>query len=352
MKEKVFLRELAELTKAKLVGDPDQFISGVNTLEEASLTDASFLSNSRYKEALKTSKAGLTCVDFDTPLQTGKNYLLSSNPSQTFQTIAHYFHKSTKSAFEGIHPTAVIHPSVKLGKNVTIGPYAVIDQDTTIGDDTFIGPHVSISYSVQIGSHCTLQPFSIIREGCILQDRVSLQPGAVIGSCGFGYLPDEKGHFQKLEQLGIVVLEDDVEIGANTTIDRSRFKETRIKKGTKIDNLCQIAHNVVVGEHNVIAAQTGIAGSSKTGSHCMLGGQVGVLGHVEIESQVMIATRSGVSKSLPKGKYRGSPAVPIHEYHRQEVHLRKVSQYLERIKELEKKVSSLESTLSKLPNPS
>jgi len=164
-----------------------------------------------------------------------------------------------------------------------------------------------------------------------------LQPGCVIGSCGFGYIPDATGQYQKLEQLGNVVLEDFVEIGANTCIDRSRFKTTLIKKGSKIDNLCQIAHNVEIGEHNVIAAQTGIAGSSKTGKYVMLGGQVGVVGHVILDDKVLIATRGGVSKSLKSGTYRGSPAIPIQEYNRQEVYLRKVESLHQKIKELEAK---------------
>ena len=143
------------------------------------------------------------------------------------------------------------------------------------------------------------------------------------------------GRFQKLEQLGIVILEDDVEIGANTTIDRSRFKATIIRRGAKVDNLCQVAHNVEIGEDNAIAAQTGIAGSARTGKHVMLGGQVGIVGHVEIEDEAMVATRGGVSKSLKKGKYRGSPAIPIQDYHRQEVFVRRLEEFFERLKKLE-----------------
>jgi UDP-3-O-[3-hydroxymyristoyl] glucosamine N-acyltransferase len=168
----------------------------------------------------------------------------------------------------------------------------------------------------------------------------------VIGSCGFGYVPNSLGHHQKLEQLGIVILEDDVEIGANTAIDRSRFKATIVRRGSKIDNLCQIGHNVEIGEDNVIAAQTGIAGSTKTGKHVVLGGQVGIVGHVELADQVMIASRGGVSKSLPKGKYRGSPTLPLNEYQRQEVHVRKLDEYVERIKALEAQVKKLEQARS------
>jgi len=339
----ISLKELAAFLAARLVGDPDALVSGVNTLDEASSQDLSFLANARYTEAMKKSQAGAICVDAQTELTSGKNYLISDSPSATFQKAVEFFLPKDQglSAFQGIHPTAVIHPSATLAPHVTVGPYAVIDQQVTIGEGTYIGPHAYIGSHSQIGAHCVLHPHSVVRERCLLGNRVILQPGAVIGSCGFGYIQDKFGHHVKLEQLGIVILEDDVEIGANTTIDRSRFKATRIRKGSKIDNLCQVAHNVELGEHNIVAAQTGIAGSAKTGKYVMLGGQVGVLGHVELEDQVMVATRGGVSKSLKAGKYRGSPAMPITEYNRHEVHLRKIEEYAERLKALEALVERL-----------
>ncbi len=316
----------------------------MNTLEEAVFSDASFLANPRYREAMKLSKAGVICIDPQTPLLEGKTFLISPNPSRDFQRIVELLYKSAPSGFSGVHPTAVIHPTVEIHSTVSVGPHAVIDRDAKIGPHTQIGPNVSIGYEVEIGSHCQIHPGCVIRERCRLGDRVILQPGAVIGSCGFGYIPDKEGRHAKLEQLGIVILEDDVEIGANTTIDRSRFKATIVRKGTKIDNLVQIAHNVEIGEHNIIAAQTGIAGSAKTGKYVMMGGQAGILGHVELEDGVLIATRGGVSKSLKKGKYRGSPAIPIAEYHRQEVHVRKLEEYVERIKDLERKLALLEKS--------
>lgn len=335
---KYTLAELGAHCGAQIVGDPEIVITGVNTLEEALHSDASFLSNPRYLEAMKKSNAGVICIDAKAPQIPGKNYLLCSDPCRAIQIIAELFTTSGSSGFKGIHPTAVIHPSAQIGPNVTIGPHTVIDQNVKIGANTQIGPNVSIGFDVEIGSDCLIYSNCSIRERCHLHNRVILQPGAVIGSCGFGYTLDKMGRHIKLEQLGIVILEDDVEIGANTTIDRARFKVTLIRKGTKIDNLVQIAHNVEVGEHNVIAAQTGIAGSSKTGKYVMLGGQVGIVGHVELEDQVMVATRGGVSKSLKPGKYRGSPAIPIQEFHRQEVHVRKLEEYVSRLKDLEKKL--------------
>ncbi len=335
------LQQLAALTGAGCIGFPDQLITGVNTLDEATASDLSFLANTRYIEAMKQSSAGAICVDTSAPLQEGKNYLISENPSATFQKIAELLlYASKRSGFSGIHPSAVIHPTAVIGSNVTIGPHAVIDQNAVVGSNTVISANVAIYSDVQIGTDCFIHANCTIREGTRIGNRVILQPGAVIGSCGFGYLQDKQGHHIKLEQLGIVILEDDVEIGANTTIDRSRFKATIIHNGSKIDNLCQIGHNVEIGQHNVIAAQTGVAGSSKTGKYVMMGGQVGVQGHVELGDAVLIAAKSGVSKSLSSGKYRGAPAIALSEYNRQEVHVRRLAEYAERIKVLEAKLLS------------
>lgn len=340
----ISLDKLASLVKAELVGDANHLISGVETLDQARETEASFLANPRYCEAMRRSKAGVICVDRSTDLPKGKNYLLCDNPSETFQQILMFFRQgqTNESGFTDIHETAVIHPSAKIGSNVTIGPYCVIDRDVQIGNNTTLSSHVAIGPGTIIGENALIYQHVTVREHCFIGDRVILQPGCVIGSCGFGYIPNEKGEQTKVEQLGNVILEDDVEVGANTTIDRARFKETRIGKGTKIDNLVQIGHNVLLGKHNLIVAQTGIAGSSKTGNFVCCGGQVGILGHIEIEDGTLIATRSGVSKSLKRGKYRGSPAIPIEQFNRKEVHLRKVDKYAEEIKQLKQKIKELE----------
>ncbi|NNM42955.1 MAG: UDP-3-O-(3-hydroxymyristoyl)glucosamine N-acyltransferase, partial [Chlamydiae bacterium] len=197
--------------------------------------------------------------------------------------------------------------------------------------------------------NCHLHPHAVVRELCHLGDRVILQPGAVIGSCGFGYTTDAKGDHTKLEQLGSVVLQDDVEIGANTTIDRARFSKTLISKGSKIDNLVQIGHNVQVGPNNIIISQSGLAGSVKTGRNVVLGGQAGAVGHIEIADYVMIATRGGISKSMTKpGKYAGSPVMPIEDYNRQQVQLRKISEYIQQIQELSKEVETLKKAFSEI----
>lgn len=344
--KKFTLGELANLTGAVAKGDHECLFSGVNDLETAQVEDVSFLSNPRYMSAMRSSKAGVICVHPDTILPEGKNYLISDFPSKTFQLIVETFlPQETVTGFVGIHPTAVIHETASIGNGVHIGPYAVIDEGAKIGNQTTIGAFVFIGKNVTLGENCLLHPHSIIRERCSLGNRVILQPGAVIGSCGFGYLTDQKGNHVKLEQLGDVIIEDDVEIGANTTIDRARFQTTKISKGSKIDNLVQIAHNVEIGPYNLIASQTGIAGSAKTGKYVFMGGQAGVVGHLEIADGTMIATRGGVSKTLKTGgKYAGGPVMTLSEYNRQQVYLRKIHEYVQKIEELEKRVNELEKS--------
>lgn len=338
------MAELAKIVSANLVGNKEKVISGINTLEAAQEDEVSFLANSRYLESLQTSKAGAICIHSSITPVSNKNYLISEDPSLTFQKIVELFITKSEASFKGIHPSAIIHKSAKIGKNVSIGPYSIIERNVVIKEGTIIYAHVYIGENSKVGENCTIYPSVVIRERCFIGNRVILQPGAIIGSCGFGFSTDKSGKFAKLEQLGTVIIEDDVEIGANTTIDRARFNSTKIGRGTKIDNLVQIAHNVQIGENNGIAAQTGIAGSAKTGNNVLMGGQVGIVGHVEIGDKVMIATRGGVSKSLPQsGQYRGSPAIPLAEYNRQQVYVRKLEEYVNTIKELQKRIEALEN---------
>ena len=343
------LEQLAKMTRSKLVGDASHIIQGVDDIKSASNSDASFLSNLKYQDSLNTTNAGVICVHDDCPIVAGKNYLKSENPSEAFQIIAEAMidRLESETSFSGIHSTAVIDPSSTIEEGVHIGPNSVIDGDVTIKKGTKICPNVYVGPCCSIGEDCILYPGVVVRERCEIGNRVILQPGAIIGSCGYGYLTDAQGKHTKLQQIGNVILEDDVEIGANTTIDRGRFKATKIGKGTKIDNLVQIGHNVQVGEHNIIVSQTGIAGSSKTGRHVMMGGQVGIVGHVEIGDGVMIATRGGISKNLKeRGAYGGSPVMPMTDFNKQQVHLRKIASYVDRIKKLEKDLKELKANIS------
>lgn len=344
---KATLKKLAEITSSELIGDEDYEIFGVNTLERASKSEASFLSNPRYLDFLKTSNAGVICIDKNTSTESTKNYLICDDPSLAFQKLIQFFIPSEQylSGFNNIHKTVVLHSSAQIGKNVTILPNTTIDQNVKIEDNTFIGSNVYIGPETQIGPNCIIHSNVIIREKCIIKGRVILQPGAVIGSCGFGYIQDKDGKYQKLKQIGQVIIEEDVEIGANTCIDRARFQSTIIKKGTKIDNLVQIAHNVEIGENTAIAAQTGIAGSAKIGNYVVMGGQVGITGHVELSDKVMLATRSGVSKNLKSGKYRGTPAIDLNEYNRQYITYKNLGKLL---KEIEKKINLLEEKIKNI----
>lgn len=334
------LKNLANLTQTKLIGDPEHLITGVDDLAHARSSDASFLANPLYRPQLKTTQAGVICIDPATPRIEGKNYLISDNPSETFQQIIKLFATETPSSgFQGIHPSAVIHPTALIGPDVTIGPCCVIDAHTVIGEKTVLHPSVILGPGVKIGSHCTFYSHVTIREGCLIGNRVIIQPGAVIGSCGFGYTPNKKGEHQKQEQLGIVILEDDVEIGANTTIDRARFKATRIGRGTKIDNLVQIGHNCELGQHNLIVSQTGISGSVKTGRYVIMGGQTGTVGHITVADGAMFAARSGIKKSITSGgKYGGNPAIPLSEHQREQVLLKNIKEHTDKLRELEEKL--------------
>lgn len=340
----LILSELAKITDTTLVGNPDLRITGVEELEYACKHQVSFFENSKYSNQLKKSEAGavfITKANLPKELE-GRNYLITETPSLTFQTAIEYFIKPPQSGFDSIHPTAIIHKSVQIAPGVQIGPYTVIDANTTIGEGTHIAPHVFIGAGVTIGADCCLYSNVVIREGCELGNRITIQPGAVIGSSGFGFYTNKMGKHSHLAQLGKVVIEDDVSIGANTTIDRARFKITRIGRGTKIDNLVQIAHQVELGEDNLIVAQVGIAGSTKTGKHVVMGGQAGVAGHITIADKVILTARCAVSKTLDKADvYYGAPALPDKEFKRQFLALRRIEKMATRFKELEKRFAHL-----------
>lgn len=344
------LIELAEITGAKLVGDSSHSITGAESLETATSSDASFLANSLYIKDLKKSKAGVVFLSQSPDFALKTNYLIHSNPSKAFQQVIELFHDASlfNTGFENIHPTAVIHATAKIASNVEIGPYTIIDQNVEIGSNTKIYGHVSIGPHTKIGESCTLYPLATIRENCEIHNHVTLQSGAVIGACGFGYITTHLGVHNKLKHVGKVVLEDHVEVGANTTIDRARFTETRIKAGTKVDNLVQIGHGVEIGENSLIISQTGIAGSSKLGKFTVLAGQVGIVGHINIADHTTVAARGAITKNItkPGGRFGGAPAVSADKYYRQEAHIKKLDTYVDRIKELEKKITELQSEIS------
>lgn len=341
------LKALQEMTQAKLFGDPAALIDGVAGLAAAKPTDLSFLENDKYRSALAATQAGAVIIKSEDEVAPGKNYLVHPQPSKAFQTVLEAFAKGKRkrTSFQGIHPTAVIHPEAQVGQGVTVAPYVVIEAGATIGDGTYLGAHVYVGCDTHIGADCVIYPNVTIREEVVLGNRVILQPGCVIGSCGFGYLPDALGHHKKLEHVGMVEIEDDVEIGANTTIDRARFDKTILRKGTKIDNLVQIGHNVEVGEHCCLVSQVGIAGSAKLGNYVMLGGKVGVNGHIEIGNQVMVGACSAVSKNLEApGKYVGLPAESASNYFRIMAAQRKLPALLKKFSKLLPLLDSIDTS--------
>lgn len=345
------LAELAELTGSQLIGDPHHLIYGVADLESATSGEVSFFANAKYQQQMLNSKAGAIFISEEVSHKRDTNLLVSPSPSRAFQTAVEAFDnpEAHRSGFAGIHPTAVVHESARLGTWVTIGPHAVIDHSVSIGDRSIIGPGVYVGPCSTVGDDCTIYANVVIRENCQIGHRVTLQPGVVLGSCGFGYTTDEKGHHTILKQVGRVIVEDDVDIGANTTIDRARFQSTRIGVGTKIDNLVQVGHGVRIGPHCMIVAQTGIAGSSELGRHVILAGQAGVNGHIKVGNGVIVAGKGGVTKSIEKsGKYAGNPAIPIHEYNRNAVFQRRAEAYGKLVEQLEKKVLALEAKLEEM----
>lgn len=341
------LAELATLTNSQLIGNESHKICGVADLDSAGSQDASFLANPRYTDAMRRSGAGVVFVLKDAPIESGRNYLITQDPSRAFQLLLENFYaeRLITTGFKGIHPTAVVHETAKIAPNVQLGPYCIVDAYSTIDEGTTISAGTSIGPFCTIGKNCHIHTNVSIRERTIIGDRVIIQPGAVIGSCGFGLTTDATGKHEKLTQVGNVVIENDVEIGANTAIDRARFKETRIGAGAKIDNLVQIAHGVTIGSHSIIVAQCGIAGSTTIGRGVVMGGQVGVAGHLKIADGTMLAAKTGVSKSLTKvgETYGGAPAVPTAEFHRNIIHNRNLESYIDDIKSLKRRVAKLES---------
>jgi len=331
------LQELATLSGAELIGDPKLQITGAASLGEATPGEISFFANRKYIGLLRKTRASAIFVppDFAEPINAAQ--VRVSNPTKAFEQVLLKFAPSTVTFAPGIHSTAIVDPSVQLGERVSIQPLAVIEAGTRIGDDTIVGAGSYIGHETVIGSACHIYPQVTIRERSKIGSRVIVHSGAVIGADGFGFEMVD-GRQEKIQQLGIVQIDDDVEIGANTTIDRARFGRTWIQEGAKIDNLVQIAHNVVIGKNTVIAAQSGIAGSVQIGQRVLIGGQVGVIGHIEIGDNTAIGAQSGISKNISGGAWWASPAVPLAEAKQQIAWVRRLGKLFARVKEIERKL--------------
>jgi UDP-3-O-[3-hydroxymyristoyl] glucosamine N-acyltransferase len=331
------LQELAAMSGGELVGNPALKITGAASLGEAVAGEITFYSDPRYGPLLRKTRASAVFVPRDFVESIATPQIRVCHPNKAFEQVVLKFAPKPVTFTPGIHPTAVIDPSAQLGKSVSIQPYAVIEAGVRIGNDTVIGAGSYIGQETVIGAACLIYPRVTVRERSRIGSRVIIHSGAVIGADGFGFEFLENQH-RKIQQLGIVQIDDDVEIGANTTVDRARFGRTWIQKGVKIDNLVQVAHNVVIGKHSVVAAQTGISGSTRVGEYVQMAGQVGIVGHVEIADSSRIAAQSGVSKSIPGGTWFGSPAMPMPEARRQIAWVRRLGKLFDRVKEIEKKL--------------
>ena len=340
------LSDIADLINGKITGNSSLDITGLAKIEEAGPGELTFLYLPAYEKYFSTTRASAIIVKpgFN-KTRNDINYIEAGDPNKAFfKVLIHFF--SPQFKLSGIDPTASVSPDSKMGKNVALGKNVVISAGCSIGDNTKIYHNTVVLENSKIGSNGLIFQNVSIRENTIIGDNVVIHPGAVLGSDGFGFYTDESGRYHKIPQIGNVVIEDDVEIGANVTIDRASLGSTIVKRGVKLDNMVQVAHNVVVGEDTVISAQTGISGSTRIGKNCMIAGQVGIVGHIEIADKVILIAQSGVSKGISKpGTYFGSPAKEFRHALKLEGHIRNLPEYADKIRHLEQQITELQAKI-------
>jgi len=335
----VRLRDLALRLGCPVRGDDGVEVLRVAGIERAGPGDLTFLASAKYAPHLAGTRASAVVVppDVETPLPS----LVSKNPYLFYARAAQVLHPPAHPA-PGAHPTAQVHPSTSLGDDVHVGAFAVVGPRVRIGARTTIHPHVVLYEDVVIGEDCLLHSGVQIREGCRLGNRVVVQNGAVIGGDGFGFARADDGSYEKIPQVGIVVIEDDVEIGALTAVDRSSLHETRVGRGTKIDNLVQVGHSVTIGTHTVMAAQVGVAGSTHVGNNAMIGGQVGIAGHITVGDGVVATAQSGIPNSVENGEMiSGYPAIENRKWLKASAVFPRLPEIARRLRQIEKKIEEL-----------
>jgi len=338
------IQELASYLGARVIGDGDTRITGLAALETAGEGDLTFLASVKNARMFAMTKAAAVIVPVGVD-PCDKVVIEVTNPHLAFAKILTYF-QAAPPLSKGVKEGAYVGSGVQIGKDVTVYPGAFVGDNVRLGDRVTIYPGVVLYEGVELGDDVTLHANVSVRERCRIGNRVIVHCGAVIGCDGFGYAPDGAGWY-KIPQIGIVVIEDDVEIGANTTIDRAALDVTLIRRGTKIDNLVQVAHNCEVGENCMIASQCGIAGSSKLGSHVILAGQVGIVGHLEIGDYVMVGGKSGVTHNVPpRSLVSGIPAFTHRDWLRSTAHIPRLPELRKTVSVLEKKVQELEDKLA------
>ena len=335
---------IAGFLKGEIVGNSGTIVNTVAKIEEGHEGALSFLANPKYEHYIYTTKSSIVLVNnsFNPSSKVVATLIKVENAYEAFASLLRLVDQA-RPRKTGIHPTAVIEPSAKLGSVEYIGPYAYIGENCIIGDGCSIYPQVYIGDKTRLGNNCTLYPGVKIYHECILGEGCTIHAGSVIGSDGFGFAPQSDSEFMKIPQLGNVILEDHVEIGANVTIDRATMGSTIIRKGVKLDNLIQIGHNVEVGENTVMAAQTGIAGSSKVGKNCMFGGQVGIAGHLKVADGTKIGAQAGIAGDVKEENTAiiGSPAIDFRLFLKSSVIFKKLPEMKMKIDRIEKDIESL-----------
>ncbi|NBO56695.1 MAG: UDP-3-O-(3-hydroxymyristoyl)glucosamine N-acyltransferase [Actinobacteria bacterium] len=329
---------LAQILNGQVEGNKDALVSGFGKIESAVEGQLSFLANLKYEEYLYDCNASVVIVNQNLSLRkpVRSTLIRVADAYAAFAQLLSLYEAQQKKTKQEIQSPVFIADSAQHGENVFIGAFAYIGESSTIGDGTQVYPQVYIGDRVRIGKNCVLHPGVKIYSDCVLGNDVVIHAGTVIGSDGFGFAPKTDGEYSKVPQLGNVIIEDGVEIGANTTIDRATIGSTIVRRGVKLDNLIQIAHNVEIGAHTVIAAQTGVSGSTRIGEQVMIGGQVGVAGHIHISNKVKIGAQSGISKDIPEGKVmNGTPATDYSSSFRQLAMIRQLPDMERRIRLLE-----------------
>jgi len=338
--------EIAQLVDGIVIGDAAATITGCADIQKATAGHITFLANTKYMPLFQATKASIVLVPTDFHTATDKTLIQTSDPSYSFSLVMEALHPDLQKHPANIHPRAVIDETATLGENVAIGACAVIEAGVVIGDNTIIYAGTYVGHDTRIGEDTIMYPNVTIRERCEIGNRVIIHSGTVIGADGFGFVTIDGKH-KKIPQLGTVLIEDDVEIGSNVSIDRARFDKTVIKKGAMIDNLVQIAHNVVIGENSVIVSQVGISGSTEVGQNVILAGKVGVVGHIKIGDNVVVGAKGGVSKSLTTpGQYWGVPAKPLKQDLKEKAAIHKLPESQKKLKMLEKEIAAIKSQLA------
>jgi UDP-3-O-[3-hydroxymyristoyl] glucosamine N-acyltransferase len=339
------LFELAKLVGGRLEGSPQIVITGVAGIESARASDITFLDSARMAAHLQKTRAGAIVINESLGLKPAISAIYVADADRAFSRIAALVLQEREAAPAGIHRTAIVSPKARIGKGASVGAFTVVEDGAEIGENSVVGPLCYVGRDVRIGAGCRLHSHVAVRDRCEIGDRCILHNGAVIGADGFGYSKVD-GHYEKIPQVGIVVLEEDVEVGANATIDRARLDRTVVGRGTKIDNLVMVGHSVRIGQDCVLAGQAGIAGSCVLGNRVVMAGQTGIADHVTIGDDVVLTAQTGVSKNLPdRGVYSGAPA---REHSRQLKAIAagvKVPELLKEVAALRRRMEELEARL-------